>query len=548
MESILEAIVGSTGDAIVTADVQGQIITWNPAAAQIFGYDEEEILGQSLTLLIPERFHAAHDAGLSRVVRTGETKAIGQTVQLTGLRKDGSEFPIELSLATWVTDGTRFFSGIIRDVSDREKTIENLTQSEERLRAVMDSTQDAIISADESGQVVLWNPAAERMFGRAEKDMSGKPLTAIIPERYRAAHEAGISRLNMNEKPRVVGKTVELTALRGDGSEFPIELTLGTWTIGERRYFSGIIRDITARKEAEREVLLANSALDQKNKELEALSAKLAKYLSKQVYDSIFSGRKEVRVESYRKNLTVFFSDVQGFTDITDSMEAEPLSDLLNGYLSEMSSIGHEYGGTIDKFIGDGIMIFFGDPESKGQKEDALACVRMALAMRQRMYELRDEWVDQGISRPLHVRIGINTGFCTVGNFGSEDRLDYTIVGGEVNATARLEAAAQPDQILVSHATYALVRDEIYCQPVGEITVKGIAHSLKTYEVVATREDYLSGARTISEVRDGFRLALDPVALAPDERQQAKEALREALDVLNELTADNSNSPTTTPS
>src|SRR5690606_15200367 len=117
---------------------------------------------------------------------------------------------------------------------------------------------------------------------------------------------AGIRRLSMNEEPRLVGQTVELTALRDDGREFPIELSLGTWTIGERRYFSGIIRDITERKEAEKKILLANRALDEKNQELQALSAKLAKYLSKQVYDSIFTGRTDVRVESYRKNLTVF--------------------------------------------------------------------------------------------------------------------------------------------------------------------------------------------------------------------------------------------------
>ena len=265
MESILEAIFGSTSDAIVTANAQGQVITWNPAAERIFGYSEDEILRQPLTLLIPERFRAAHEAGLSRVVRTGQTKIIGQTVQLAGLRKSGDEFPIELSLATWVTDGTRFLSGIIRDVSDREKALENLTQSEERLRAIMDSTQDAIICADESGHVVLWNPAAENMFGHPEGDMLGKPLTAIIPERHRDAHNAGIRRLNMNEEPRAVGKTVELSALHEDGSEFPIELSLGTWTIGKQHYFSGIIRDITDRKQAEKDILFANRALDEKN-------------------------------------------------------------------------------------------------------------------------------------------------------------------------------------------------------------------------------------------------------------------------------------------
>jgi PAS domain S-box-containing protein len=155
-------------------------------------------------------------------------------VQLTGLRKSGDEFPIELSLGNSFTDVTRILSGIIRDVSEREKALEDLTQSEERLRAIMDSTQDAIICADQSGHVVLWNPAAEDMFGHPEADMLGKPITAIIPERHRDAHDAGIRRLNMNEEPRAVGKTVELSALREDGCEFPIELSLGAWTIGKQ--------------------------------------------------------------------------------------------------------------------------------------------------------------------------------------------------------------------------------------------------------------------------------------------------------------------------
>jgi PAS domain S-box-containing protein len=391
----------SVNDAIICADEAGHVVLWNPAAAEMFGRDAQELLGQPLTAIIPERFRDGHDAGIRRVSGDGERHVIGKTVELSALRGDGTEFPVELSLGTWETDGERFFSGIIRDVSDREEMVQNLTQSEERLRAIMDSVNDAIICADEAGHVVLWNPAAAEMFGRDARELLGQPLTAIIPERFRDGHDAGIRRVSGDGERRVIGKTVELSALRGDGSEFPVELSLGTWTVGEHRFFSGIIRDITARKQAERELMVANHALDQKNQELEALSGKLAKYLSKQVYDSIFSGQTDVQLKSYRKNLTVFFSDVQGFTEITDDMEAEPLSDLLNRYLGEMATIAHEYAGTIDKFIGDGIMIFFGDPESSGAKDDALACVRMALAMRRRMYDLREEWVDEGISRPL---------------------------------------------------------------------------------------------------------------------------------------------------
>lgn len=534
-EERVRAIMNSANDAIICADELGNVVLWNPAAEKMLGHREEDMVGLPLTAIIPEPYRDAHDAGIARMRANEEPRVIGNTVELTALHKDGREFPIELSLGTWIMEGERYFSGIIRDVSDRKQLVDKLTQSEERVRAIMNSANDAIISADELGNVVLWNPAAEKMLGHREEDIVGQPLTVIIPERYREAHDAGIARMRANEEPRVIGHSVELDALHKDGRELPIELSLGTWTNGGSRYFSGIIRDITDRKQAEADIQQANQALDEKNQELEALSVKLAKYLSKQVYNSIFSGQTDVKVESYRKNLTVFFSDIQGFTELTDGMEAESLSDLLNQYLSEMSTIAEEYGGTIDKFIGDGIMIFFGDPESRGEQEDALACVKMGLAMRSRIHKMREEWIDQGISDQLHVRIGINTGFCTVGNFGSEDRLDYTIVGGQVNATSRLETAAQPDQILISHATYALVKDEIYCQPVSEISVKGIAHPLKTYEAVSTREDYLRGVKPISDTGDGFRLALDPMALAPDDRQRAKESLRKALEALDSI-------------
>ncbi|MBT5675116.1 MAG: PAS domain S-box protein, partial [Rhodospirillaceae bacterium] len=457
-EELMRAIMNSASDTIICADEYGKVVLWNPVAEKMLGHSAEDMIGEPLTAIIPERFRDGHEAGIKRLRMNGEQRVIGHSVELHALHKDGHEIPIELSLGTWLTGNRRYFSGIIRDVSEREKLTGELTQSEERMRAIMTSASDTIICADEWGKVVLWNPVAEKMLGHSAEDMMGQPLTAIIPERFRDGHEAGIKRMRMNEDPHVIDHTVELFAVHKAGHEIPIELSLGTWLTGNQRYFSGIIRDITERKKAEADIQAANRELDDKNHQLNDLSVKLAKYLSKQVYDSIFSGRKDVRVESYRKNLTIFFSDIQGFTELTDHMEAETLSNLLNQYLGEMSAIAEEFGGTIDKFIGDGIMIFFGDPDSLGEKEDALACVKMALAMRQRVRQLGEEWIDEGITEQLHVRIGINTGFCTVGNFGSDDRLDYTIVGGQVNATSRLETAAAPDQVLISHATYALIK------------------------------------------------------------------------------------------
>ncbi len=151
--------------------------------------------------------------------------------------------------------------------------------------------------------------------------------------------------------------------------------------------------------------------LDDKNRMLESLSSKLSKYLAPQIYQSIFSGRQDVTLETRRKKLTVFFSDIKDFTQTTEDLQAEDLASLLNEYFTEMSGIALDHGATIDKFIGDAMMMFFGDPESRGVEEDAKACVRMAIAMQRRMVDLQAYWRDRGHEHPFRMRIGINTGY-----------------------------------------------------------------------------------------------------------------------------------------
>jgi adenylate cyclase len=531
-ERRLEAILQSASDAVVSIDSEGQVVLWNSRAAEMFGHEQEEMLGKTLETIIPERFRSAHIEGLRRVGSGGDQHVIGRTVELWGLRNDGSEFPIELSLATWDVEGERFYSGIIRDITERTAMMRALTASEQRMDAILQSATDAVVSIDSTGRVVLWNQGAVEMFGYRAEEMAGETLDAIIPERFRSQHLEGLERVGSGGEQHVIGKTAELAGLDRDGREFPIELSLATWEVDGERFYSGIIRDITERKVAEHALHLANKSLNEKNEQLEALSAKLAKYLSRQVYDSIFEGKTEVQVQSYRKELTVFFSDIEGFTDLTDRLEAEQISEILNSYLSEMAQIADVCGGTIDKFIGDGIMIFFGDPESRGRKHDAFACVRMALRMRRRIEELRKEWEQVIGPDPLHVRIGINTGYCTVGNFGSEDRLDYTIVGGAVNTASRLESTAAPDQIQISHATYMLVKDEIYCRPLGDLGLKGISHPMRTYEVVGEYTD-LDVDSPIETKIGNFNLSLDPKSLDPAAAAQAREALITALAALD---------------
>jgi len=304
----------------------------------------------------------------------------------------------------------------------------------------------------------------------------------------------------------------------------------GRWVmVSERKTEDGgtvaVYSDITELKQRESELADKSSALEQ-------LSNQLAKYLSPQVYESIFSGKQEVKVASSRKKLTVFFSDIAGFTETADKLESEDLTKLLNHYLTEMSQIALKYGATIDKYVGDAIVIFFGDPETRGVKEDAVACVNMSISMQKRMLELGGIWRDSGIENPLQIRIGINTGFCTVGNFGSEDRMDYTIIGSGVNLASRLEGAAIPGRILISYETYANVRDLISCESRGQIQVKGISHPVDTYEVIDAFENLDRDRGLILEDQPYFKLRIDIDEMSSSERNQTKKTLNHALNKL----------------
>jgi class 3 adenylate cyclase len=302
--------------------------------------------------------------------------------------------------------------------------------------------------------------------------------------------------------------------------------------------YVNIATDITERKAAEEQLLEAKQRSEEasklvaeKNRMLESLSNQLSKYLSPQVYASIFSGEQSVEIASKRKKLTVFFSDIADFTGTTDSLESEELTNLLNHYLTEMSKIALDFGATIDKYVGDAIIAFFGDPETRGVKEDARACVNMAIAMQRRMRELQSEWLDMGLEKPFELRIGINTGFCTVGNFGSADRMDYTIIGNEVNLAARLESHAEVGGILLAHETHALVKDTVLAEEGDTLTVKGFAKPVRTYSVVGLYDDLAEQGRIIRKEQDGVRVLVD---LRKGDKSSAIQAIKDVLSQLED--------------
>ena len=264
-----------------------------------------------------------------------------------------------------------------------------------------------------------------------------------------------------------------------------------------------------------------------KNEMFESLARKLSKYLSPQIYDSIFEGKQDVVLESKRKKLTIFFSDIVGFTDTTESMESEDLSEILNHYLNEMSIIALNHGATIDKFIGDAILIFFGDPKSKGIKEDAINCIKMSLEMIKKIEELEGYWQDRGITKPFRVRIGIHTGFCTVGNFGSDERMDYTIIGGTVNTASRIESKANPNEIWISEETYLLIKSDIECQKQEPIIAKGISKPIEIYKVIG----YVSDNKkyfVVDNTLDGLAIKNSKIEIG--DRKEAIKSLENLLD------------------
>jgi PAS domain S-box-containing protein len=260
-EAKFRSVMESAIDAIISGDAEGDIRSWNSAATALFGFTEAEAIGRPIEIIIPERFREAHRQGMHRVTSGGPSHVIGKTVELAAIRKDGSEFPVELSLATWFLDDTRYYTGIIRDISERK-------QAEQKFRSVTESAIDAIISADHTGVIVSWNSAATRILGFAEEEAIGRRLEMIIPERFHDLHRNGMARFTETGEAHVIGSTVELFARTKSGEEVPIELSLSTWTVRDERYFTGIIRDIGERKRAEAALRASEQALRDKTEEL----------------------------------------------------------------------------------------------------------------------------------------------------------------------------------------------------------------------------------------------------------------------------------------
>ena len=247
----LDAILNTTIDGIIVISAKGIIEAFNRGAEQLFGYPEAEVVGRNVSLLMPSPQHEEHDGYLARYLETGEAKIIGVGRQVTGRRRDGSLFPVQLSVGEMRIGGERKFTGMLHDLTKRVRLEGELDASEARWRAVIDSAVDGIVVIDAHGSIEAFNPAAERLFGYTTADVLGHNVNMLMPSPYHEEHDTYLARYLATGRAKIIGLGREVQGRRKDGTTFPLHLSVGQITIEGERKFTGILHDLSARVQME---------------------------------------------------------------------------------------------------------------------------------------------------------------------------------------------------------------------------------------------------------------------------------------------------------
>ena len=251
---ILTAIVASAVDGIILIDSRGRIEAFNPAAERLFGYQESEVLGRNVAMLMPAPYRDEHDWYLTRYLTTGDARIIGTGREVQGLRRNGTVFPLHLSVGEMTIGGERKFTGIVHDLSSRVHLEQQLRASEARWRAIIESAVDGIVVIDTRGRIEAFNRAAERLFGYREADVLGRNVSMLMPSPYRDEHDGYLSRYVSTGEARIIGIGREVIGRRQDGTEFPVHLSVGETSLGGERKFTGILHDLSSRVRLEEQL------------------------------------------------------------------------------------------------------------------------------------------------------------------------------------------------------------------------------------------------------------------------------------------------------
>jgi len=366
-----------------------------------------------------------------------------------------------------------------------ENNLRDIETARRRLVDAIENSSEGFAFFDPEDRLVLCNTRyKELLYPNKDSDIEpGTTFETII----RGAAENGHI---IDAEGRIDEWVADRLAFHHNPGEPRIQQRSGgQWIlITERKTGDGgnvaIYSDITDLKQREEELTTKSNALEETNKRLKKAQEQISKYIDPHITEKIFKGEFSAELSHKRTKLTMFFSDIKDFTQFTDASDPEDVAKLLNEYLGEMAQIVRTWGGTIPQFTGDSIYAIFGAPDSKGERGDALACLRMALEMQMKMKTLREKWWNQGVQFPFEIRCGIHTGMANVGNYGSEGFMEYSAIGLNTNLASRLEQACEPGEIYLSHTSWALVNDEIPCEEVGTIEVKGFHYPIQTYRVL----------------------------------------------------------------
>ena len=355
----------------------------------------------------------------------------------------------ETEVARFTPEGTfAGFVGALVDITDRKRAEADLRSSEVRVRAILDTAFDAIISMDESGRIVEFNQAATRIFGHLREAAIGRELAELlIPPELREAHRAGMRRYLAGGQSIVFGRLAEFEAMHADGSRLPIELSVTEVLLPEGRLFTGILRDISERKRWQAQLADADRQ-----------RTVLARHFSPNMVEELM--RSGGQLDDVRAQpITVLFADIFNFTAMSATTPMTEVIELLRRFHALVEEAVFANNGTLDKYIGDGVMATFGTPwPGPRDATNAVACARHLVCGLNRWNRERELAARQ----PLHIGVGLHYGEATLGNVGSARRFEHTVVGEVVNLASRIERLTRTLDValLISDAVVEAVNRE----------------------------------------------------------------------------------------